>query len=220
MKRVFLTSTLPENALLSKRGTVAADVKRALEGYKSEKSDYSNHPTKIRPIELEKYGVNKTEKSAAVLKSSERESKIKDLGLRESNDIITSLKTARERLPIIARNRANRLIPHLAKVNLGSLEEQDEQVWSKLLYDLTVPNVKNIKSNRELLESVTRQLVDNSAVNSRDFVIKSTSDATKKKSKQTKQVSSHPTRGRKSLPVQWHSLTRSYYKKRAPYEES
>jgi len=199
MKRVYLTENLPEN---TKSASSRPDIQQKLESYKECKKDYANVPPAIRPYPLEKYQTNKAD---TILSPSDRNEEIEEAGekkeqspsIRKTQQLMTII----DQLPKHVRARAKRLVDHVSRVNTGDLDLRD------LLYDLTVPNVKRIRSkNVDMLASVVRQLESDATLNKRLFLKKvGTSSASKNQHPST---TSHPTRSR---ALSWTPLTGRYY---------
>jgi len=208
MKRVYLTETIPDNAIVSsgsgKRKTSAfPDIQQKLEAYNESKQDYANVPPSIRPYPLEKYQTNKHD---TIITPSDRDEEIQagessaDPTQRKTRELIQAIDS----LPKHVRSRARRLVPHLARVNTGDLD------LKKMIYDLVVPNVKRIKTERrEVLASVIRQLQSDATLNQNIFINKlaaASSDPPKQRAHPSAQ--GHPTRSR---VTSWTPLVGRYY---------
>ena len=108
-------------------------------------------------------------------------------------------------LPLAARAKAKKLIPHLLPLE-ESLKASDLNVRD-LLYDLTV-NSKTIKTpQRETLMSIIRQLDGNSEVNKRLYFNKLNA---KKHTPQNMPDPGHP---KKARIRDWQKLNASYFTK-------
>lgn len=206
MKHVYLTEKLPENQTgLDKQ---SPDIRQKIEAYGQGKQDYANIPPAIRPLPLEKYRTNKYETH---ITPRDRDAEIsdpvdgdEDNGLDPETRKSEELFKAVESLPKFVRSKARRLVPHLARVRVGSLDLRD------LLYDLTVPKVKRIRSQSlEQLASVYRQLESDSSMDQRLIVNKLAASATPSKKRHHQLSSGHP---RRSIASRWAPLAAQYYK--------
>lgn len=196
MKRVYLSEVIPSTELIHKQ-TLPPDVRQKLEGYHEEKDSYKNIPPAIRPHPMAKYETSKVE---TMMTPQDRAEELEEIaGSDDTPRKSKELDSAILSLPKHARPRAKKLAAYLPTVNTGTLDIKD------LLYDLTVPNVKKIRSSsREMLSSVIRQLEANSGIDKRLFLNK-VAGSTKAHGKPT---TSHPTR---SYVKSWTPLLGKYY---------
>lgn len=184
LHKVYLSKTLPANRLISQ---ALPDVKLMMDSYKHDKSDFTNDAPAMRPHPLEKYEV---QKSKVEVNQQERDDVIKDIvavSPEDEEEMILSL-------PQRARAFARRLLPFIQKVNYGDLNLRD------LLYDLSVPHVKTLRTqNRDLLESVYRQLANNTSLSPLYYINKLLPKSVKKKA-QSPRVLTHPKKSKRGLP--------------------
>lgn len=200
LRKVYLTKSLPEESLISNS---LPDVKQMMDAYKQNKSDFMNEAPEIHPQPLEKYEGRKTK---IEITDKERNKQNLMLDGDEDEDNYEDDKNNMElilTLPQSSRKRAERLLPYVLKVNYGNLKLRD------LMYDLSVPRVKTIKSNKELLESVYRQL-DNNPNLPRSYYIHKLSPKTPQNTPRRSKVLTHPKK----------SIIKTYYTPRKEYSTS
>lgn len=187
LRKVYLTKSLPQETLISHS---LPDVKQMMDNYKQNKRDFMNEAPEIHPQPLEKYEGRKTK---IEIQDKERADEIQGIDEVEDEDDGKNYEDMFLTLPQASRKRAKRLLPYVLKVNYGNLKLRD------LLYDLCVPRVKTIKSNnREVLESVYRQLESNSNL-PRSYYVHKLSSKTPKNTPRTPKVLTHPTKSNKKM---------------------
>ena len=163
MKRYQLTEYLPETTKPSK---VSPDVRQKLEAYTRDKEEHANIAPDIRPHALEKYDINKESSVIRVdeTASDDDDEEHKQKHRKKSNDAPLSRKLSK--IPVYAQSKARRLLPFLKELNIGGLNMDD------LLYDLTTKGKRLKTENREMLESIIRQLTADDRVPKNLFVNK------------------------------------------------
>lgn len=182
LRKVYLSKSLPQDSLISH---ALPDVKQSMDAYRQSKSDFTNEAPEIHPQPLEKYEGRKTK---IEITSKERENEVLDKP--DSDEEADSYEEMILTLPQAARRRAVRLLPFVLKINYGNLNLRD------LLYDLAVPRVTRIKSNnRELLESVYRQLENNPSL-PRQYYVHKLSPKTPQRTPARPKVTTHPKQAR------------------------
>ena len=168
MKRVYLTETLPETTKI--QNSMPADIRRNLESYEETKNDLKNAASLLRPMPLEKYNVTKDQQ---IVTQKERMDLLgRDHALEQDAPSLifpdTLKKFKVESLPKVGWAKARKLLPHLEKMDLSAVDNVKD-----LIYDLTVPNVKKLRSqNREVLAGIYRQLDSDTMVPKRLYIKK------------------------------------------------
>ena len=184
MKRYYLTNTLSEEDEV-KPWKLAPDIAQKMQSHRRVRSEYKTTPPPIRPHPLSKYsssGAGTEEQEVETIYQNVRDRQIEKLDEEEEeaeageeevgeeeakrileetmemsgNDNISmeAIEWAAQNLPIHAQRRALRLMPYLVQVDIGDAAE-----LPNILYDLTVPRVKKIRTrNLNLLRSVYNQL--------------------------------------------------------------
>ena len=149
MKRFQLTELKPENTKTTARA-VPPDIRQKLEAYQINRDEHENMAPDVRPYPLEKYDIQKEAHVTTIEEVPPK--RIERVKQRKSRIKLGSI-------PAYARPKAIKLLPYLQGLNLGGLDMND------VLHDLTAHKSKRIRSdNLVLLESVTRQLNDDSRV--------------------------------------------------------
>lgn len=238
---MYLTENMPGNS--NRTGAAARvyggtapppppDVRQKLEGYQNEFKSYLNAPPLIRPLPMEKYGVEKPpEMSGQFPVGSRRTVDSENINKRDisggkaqntSVNVASYVNSLLEALPKVHKSKGRQLIPHLLRLNildLNSGEQEADLVSAKnLLYDLVVKSAKRIRSlnNLENLNTAVRKLTGDPLVDKRLFASKlSPHQGDEASTSSHKPERSHPKRSRVLSTPAYYS--KHYYQGRAAW---
>lgn len=173
LRKVFLTSTMPETAVVSPR--TLPDVTQKMESYRREKRAYQTQAPDLRPHPLEKYD---TRGLSDAIQGEERDEEVLNAGgandenveIVANPDETLALEDRYAQmiaaLPAYTRNRAWRLLPFILDKDLGDLNLAD------VLYDLTSKSKKLRSTNLGTLGALYRQLNNDMTLPKSYYVLK------------------------------------------------